>query len=71
MGIKYFTLCGVLFILKFVPLSSFIVTHSQLLEGFKCESQIENNERARSRGTFPGLQHFGGVEGRAGALGWD
>jgi len=28
--------------------------HSQLLEGLKCESQIENNERVRSRGTLPG-----------------
>ncbi len=28
---------------------------SQLLEGLKCESQIENNRRTRSRGTFPGL----------------
>jgi len=47
------------------------VTHSQLLEGFKCESQIENNGKMRSRGTLLGLQHFGGVEGHAGALGWD
>ncbi len=47
------------------------VTRSQLLEGLKCESQIENNGRVRSRGMLPGLQHFGGVEGRARALGWD
>jgi hypothetical protein len=47
------------------------VTHSQLFKGLKCESQIENNGRARSRGTFPGSQHFGGVEGRVGAPGWD
>jgi hypothetical protein len=41
----------------------YILTHSQLLEGLKCESQTENNERVKSRGTFPGSQHFGGVEG--------
>ncbi len=29
----------------------------------KCESQTENNEKARSWCTLPGLQHFGGVEG--------
>jgi len=44
--------------------SNDIVTHSQLLEGLKCESQTENNRKARSRGTFLGLQHFGRVEGR-------
>jgi len=37
--------------------------HSQLFEGFKCESQIENNERAKNRGTLLDSQHFGGVEG--------
>jgi hypothetical protein len=37
-----------------------LVTHSQLLEGLKCESQTENNERVRSRGTLLGSQHFGG-----------
>ncbi len=47
------------------------MTHSQLLEGIKCESQIENSRRVRSQGTFPGSQHFRGVEGRAGALRWD
>jgi hypothetical protein len=30
----------------------------------------ENNKRTRSWGTLPGLQHFGGVEGRARASGW-
>jgi len=44
---------------------------SQLLEGLKCESQTENNKRAKSWGTLLGSQHFGGVEGHAGALGWD
>jgi hypothetical protein len=44
---------------------------SQLLEGFKCESQIKNNGRTRNRGTLPGSQHFEGVEGRVGAPGWD
>jgi len=47
------------------------MTHSQLLEGFKCESQTENNERVRSRGMLHGSQHFGGVKGHAGAPGWD
>ncbi len=47
------------------------LTHSQLLKGFKCESEIENNERIRSRGTFPSSHNFGGVEGHVGALGWD
>jgi hypothetical protein len=48
-----------------------LLTHSQFLEGLKCESQIENNGRVRSRGTLFGSQHFGEVEGHAGALGWD
>jgi len=48
-----------------------LVTHSQLLEGLKCESQTENNERVRTRGMLPGLQHFRGVEGRVEALRWD
>jgi len=47
------------------------MTHSPLFEGFKCESQIENNEKVRSRGMFPGSQHFGAVKGRVGAPGWD
>jgi hypothetical protein len=42
---------------------------SQLLEGLKCESQTENNERVKSWGTLPGSQHFRKVEGRAGVLG--
>jgi len=46
-------------------------THSQLLEGFKCESQTENKRIARSRGMLLGSQHFGGVEGHVGAPGWD
>jgi len=33
--------------------------------------QTENNERIRSWGMHLGLQHFGGVEGRVGASGWD
>jgi len=44
---------------------------SQLLKGLKCESQAENNERARSQGTLPGSQHFGGVEGRVRVPRWD
>jgi hypothetical protein len=36
--------------------------HSQLLEGFKCESQTENSGKAKSRGKLPGSQHFRGVE---------
>jgi len=47
------------------------VTHSQLFEGFKCESQIENIGKVRNRGTFPDSLHFGGIEGHAGASGWD
>jgi hypothetical protein len=35
--------------------SQFLVAHSQLLEGLKCESQIENSGRVRSWGTLPGL----------------
>jgi hypothetical protein len=49
-------------------LTSFLppqVTHSQLLEGLKCESQTENNGRVRSQGTLPSLQHFGGVVTRS------
>jgi len=47
------------------------LTHSQVLEGLKCESQTENNERVESWGTLLGSQHFGGVEGCVGAPGWD
>ncbi len=47
------------------------MTHSQLLEGLKCDSQTENNGKRRSRGMFPSSQHFRRVEGRVGALGWD
>jgi hypothetical protein len=45
------------------------MTHSQLLEGLKCESQTENSGRTRSRGTFPNSQHW--VEGHARVPGWD
>jgi hypothetical protein len=48
-----------------------LVTQSQLLEGPKCESQTEDNKKARSQSTLPGSQHLKGVEGRVGALGWD
>ncbi len=44
------------------------MTHPQLLVRVKCESQIENNGRTRSWSTFPSLQHYRGVEGRAKAL---
>jgi hypothetical protein len=47
------------------------LTHSQLLEGLKCESQIENNRTARSRGMLSGSQHYKGVEERDGTLEWD
>jgi hypothetical protein len=57
----------VLWIMKCMP----ILTHSQLLEGLKCESQTENNERAKSRGTLLGSQHYRKVQGRARAPGWD
>jgi hypothetical protein len=51
--------------------ASSAMTHSQLLEGLKCEPQTKNNERTRSRGTLLGSQHYKRVKGRAGALGWD
>jgi len=51
--------------------TSHYVMRSQLLEGLKGESQVENNGRTRSWGMFPNLQHFEGVEGRAKALGWN
>jgi hypothetical protein len=43
--------------------------HSRLLEGLKCESQTDNNERIKSRGTLLGSQHYRRVEGRAKAPG--
>jgi hypothetical protein len=49
----------------------FNMTRSQLLEGPKCESQIEDSGRARSWGTLFGSQHFRKVEGHARAPGWD
>jgi hypothetical protein len=48
-----------------------LMMRSQLLEGFKCESQTENNKKVKSRGTLPGSQHFRRVEGCVGALGWE
>jgi hypothetical protein len=42
-----------------------ILMHSQFLEGFKCESQIEDNKRIKSRRTFLNSQHYKGVEGCA------
>jgi hypothetical protein len=47
------------------------MTRSQLLEGLKCVSQIENSGRTKSWGMLPGSQHFGRVEGHVGASGWD
>jgi hypothetical protein len=47
------------------------VTRSQFLEGLKCESQTKDNGKARSWSTLPSSQHFRGVEGCAGAPGWD
>jgi hypothetical protein len=47
------------------------MTRSQLLDGLKCESQTKNSERVRSRGTLLNSQHFKGVEGGAGAPGWN
>jgi hypothetical protein len=46
------------------------LTHSQLVEGFKRESQTKDNERIRNWGTFPNSQHYKGVEGRVGAPRW-
>jgi hypothetical protein len=48
-----------------------LLTHSQLLEGLKCESQTENNGRTKSHSTLFGSHHYRGVEGRVGTLGWD
>jgi hypothetical protein len=48
-----------------------VVTRSQLLEGPKCESQTKDNGKSRSQGTLLGSQHLKGVEGHAGAPGWD
>jgi hypothetical protein len=47
------------------------VTHSQLLEGLKCESQTENSGIIKNQGTLVGLHHFERVKGRVEALGWD
>jgi hypothetical protein len=47
------------------------LTHPQLLEGFKCESQIENKGRAKSWGTLLGSQHYRGLEGHVVASGWE
>ncbi len=33
------------------------VTHPQLFEGLKYESQVENNGKDRSRGALPNSQH--------------
>jgi hypothetical protein len=61
------------FHLQFYDLPTYppTLTHSQLLEGFKCESQTENIGRTRSRGMLPSSQHYRGVEGRVGTPGWD
>jgi hypothetical protein len=48
-----------------------VLTCSQLLEGPKFESQIEDNGKARSRGTLLSSQHLKRVKGCAGASGWD
>jgi hypothetical protein len=57
--------------LMYFPKLARCMTHSQLLEGLKCESETEDNERIKSWGTLPGSQHYSEVEGRAGAPGWD
>jgi hypothetical protein len=38
-----------------INLHTLKVTHSQLLEGFKCESQTENIKRLKNQGTLPSL----------------
>jgi hypothetical protein len=55
--IQLLILCG--------KITSHKLTRSQLLEGLKCESQIENNGRGRSWDTLPGSQNFRRVKGRA------
>jgi hypothetical protein len=37
-----------------------LMMHNQLLERFKCESQIENSGKIRSWGTLLSSQHFEG-----------
>jgi hypothetical protein len=54
-----------------VYVAKYYLTHSQLFEGPKSESQTEYRRKGRSRGTLLGSQHFRRVEGHAGALGWD
>jgi hypothetical protein len=51
------------FCMNFMMGSMEAVMYSQLLEGLKCESQIENNGRARTWGTLPGSQHYRGIRG--------
>jgi hypothetical protein len=43
----------------------------KLLDRFKMNLKYKTMKKLRARGTFPNFQHFGGVEGRVGALGWD
>jgi hypothetical protein len=57
--VKRISLDGTLIFIKW----NSSLTHSQLLEGFKWESQIENIGRMKSRGTLLGSQHYRGVEG--------
>jgi hypothetical protein len=54
-NINYFIHVYSLILFKSYTWSNWLnMMHSQLLEGLKCESQIENNGRVRSRGTLPG-----------------
>jgi hypothetical protein len=43
----------------------------KLFNRLKYESKVNTTEKQGVRGTLLGSQHFGGVEGRVGAPGWD
>ncbi len=43
----------------------------KLLGRLKVSLEYKQAERLGARGTFLGFEHFRGVEGRAGAPGWD
>jgi hypothetical protein len=43
----------------------------KFLDKLKCEYEVKTMEEQGIRDTLPGSQHFEGVEGYAGAPGWD
>jgi hypothetical protein len=54
-----------------VAYATTIVTRSHAPWLTQSEFKYETTERLRARGTLPSFQHLKGVEGRAGASGWD